>query len=112
MTPPARPRAPFPSSPDTQSGVRECATPVPPASQVTPSVPAAPLAQSTSAGASRDRLEAKLRIARAVLAGLTGADDRGRLLHIAIMRRDEALLDGVLASLGMAPSVSVLPPSR
>jgi hypothetical protein len=45
------------------------------------------------------------------LAGLPAADDRARLLHVAIMRRDEALLDGVLAALGVTPG-SVPPASR
>jgi len=57
-----------------------------------------------SAAASRDRLEQKLRRARAVLASLPVGDDRGRLLHVAIMRRDEALLEGVLSSLGIKDS--------
>jgi hypothetical protein len=57
-----------------------------------------------SAGATRDRLEQKLRKGRAVLAGLPAGDDRARLLHVAIMRRDESLLDGVLSSLGVVDS--------
>ncbi len=64
---------------------------------------------SLSAGATRDRLEQKLRRGRSVLASLPAGDDRARLLHVAIMRRDEALLDGVLSSLGIKDSV---PPSR
>jgi hypothetical protein len=44
-----------------------------------------------------------------VLASLPPGDDRARLLHVAIMRRDESLLDGVLASLGIKDSS---PPSR
>jgi hypothetical protein len=39
-----------------------------------------------------------------VLESLTPGDDRARLLHVAIMRRDEALLDGVLSSLGLKDS--------
>jgi hypothetical protein len=35
---------------------------------------------------------------------LPPGDDRARLLHVAIMRRDESLLDGVLASLGLKDS--------
>jgi hypothetical protein len=68
-----------------------------------------PPSSPTSAGAARERLEAKLRTARAVLADLPAADDRARLLHVAIMRRDEALLDGVLSALGVQRA-SVLPP--
>jgi hypothetical protein len=44
-----------------------------------------------------------------VLANLPPGDDRARLLHVAIMRRDESLLDGVLSSLGIKDSS---PPSR
>jgi hypothetical protein len=65
-----------------------------------------------SAGSSRDRLEAKLKAARNVLANLPASDDRARLLHVAIMRRDEALLDGVLSTLGVPLAPSVPPPSR
>jgi hypothetical protein len=57
-----------------------------------------------SATALRDRLEQKLRRGRAILASLPAGDDRSRLLHVAIVRRDEALLDGVLASLGVTDS--------
>jgi hypothetical protein len=56
-------------------------------------------------------LEAKLRTARTVLATLSAADDRARLLNVAIMRRDEALLDGVLAALGVTAG-STPPPSH
>jgi hypothetical protein len=38
-----------------------------------------------------------------VLESLPAGDDRARLLHVAIMRRDESLLDGVLAALGSNP---------
>ena len=41
---------------------------------------------------------------------MTAGDDRARLLHVAIMRRDESLLDGVLSSLGTKDSKQ--PPSR
>jgi hypothetical protein len=70
-----------------------------------------PSSSPTSSLLPRERLEAKLRTARAVLAELPLADERGRLLHIAIMRRDEALLDGVLSALGIERP-SVPPPSR
>jgi hypothetical protein len=90
----------MPSAND-ESSVRERSPSVPPAS---------PSAPPTSASATRVRLEAKLKTARALLEKLSAADDRARLLHIAIVRRDESLLDGVLASLGaVVPSV---PPSR
>lgn len=95
MSPSSRHRPSVPSSPDDQSTVREKSTP-------SASPPA-------SAGASRERLEAKLQQARDVLARLPSVDHRARLLHVAIMRRDEALLDGVLSSLGVTPSE---PPGR
>jgi hypothetical protein len=47
-----------------------------------------------------------------VLANLSTSDDRARLLHVAIMRRDEALLDGVLSALGVPSVPSIPPPSR
>jgi hypothetical protein len=39
-----------------------------------------------------------------VLASLSATDDRARLLHIAILRRDESLLEGVLAALKVGES--------
>jgi hypothetical protein len=95
MTGPIRSRSP--SSPDDQSSVRE-RTPVP--SSATSVAPPPPGAQPTTP---RARLEQKLVLARSVLAKLPGTDDRARLLHIAVLRRDESLLDGVLASLGVDP---------
>jgi len=45
------------------------------------------------------RLVNKLAEATAMLAKLEPQDARARLLHIAVLRRDEALLDGILAEL-------------
>ena len=45
------------------------------------------------------RIEQKLALARSLLAELPADDARGQLLHIALLRRDEVLLDGILASL-------------
>lgn len=45
------------------------------------------------------RLEGKFAEAAAVLAKLEPQDARARLLHIAMLRRDHALLDGILAEL-------------
>ena len=45
------------------------------------------------------RLESKLAEAHAQLAKLEPQDARARLLHIAMLRRDLALLDGILADL-------------
>ena len=49
------------------------------------------------------RLERKLADARALLARLEPQDARARLLQIAMLRRDEALLDGILAELSLPP---------
>lgn len=46
-----------------------------------------------------ERLEQKVRLASVLLRDLPATDSRVRLLNIAIMRRDESLLDGVLAEL-------------
>ena len=48
------------------------------------------------------RLESKVLEATALLARLEPQDARARLLHIAVLRRDESLLDGVLAELTAA----------
>ena len=106
MTPPARHRVP-PSNPDNESAVRERSSPAASAEAPAPVVHAPPL----SAGSHRERLEAKLRTGRTLLASLAASDDRARLLHVAIMRRDEALLDGVLAALGVVTGRSVPPPA-
>ena len=45
------------------------------------------------------RIEHKVRLATALMRDLPISDARVRLVHIAIMRRDESLLDGVLAEL-------------
>jgi hypothetical protein len=45
------------------------------------------------------RLESKLAEAAALLAKLEPQDARARLLHIAMLRRDQSLLDGILAEL-------------
>jgi hypothetical protein len=49
------------------------------------------------------RLECKLTDAAALLAKLEPQDARARLLHIAMLRRDETLLDGILAELALPP---------
>jgi hypothetical protein len=82
---------------DDESAVRERSASARP---VAPSSPPPRSAPPFSSGAARERLEEKLRQGRSILAGLPAGDDRARLLHVAIMRRDESLLDGVLAALG------------
>jgi hypothetical protein len=64
------------------------------------SMPAVQSERRDSVGAAAfersDRIERKLRIAQALLADLPPSDGRARLLRAAIVRRDEALLDGIL----------------
>jgi hypothetical protein len=70
-----------------------------------PSLDAAPVSKrspssSRPAENSLDaRLERKMRIASELVRNLPVSDSRVRLLYVAIMRRDETLLDGVLAEL-------------
>jgi len=52
------------------------------------------------------RMESKLIAATALLAKLEPQDSRARLLNIAVLRRDESLLDGILAELATPPTVS------
>ena len=54
-------------------------------------------------GSLDDRLEKKMRIAGELMRDLPSTDTRVRLLYVAIMRRDEALVDGVLAELNKLP---------
>jgi hypothetical protein len=49
------------------------------------------------------RLVSKLAEATELLSKLEPQDARARLLHIAVLRRDEALLDGILAELALPP---------
>jgi hypothetical protein len=49
------------------------------------------------------RLLSKLTEAAALLAKLAPDDARARLLHIAMLRKDESLLDGILAELALPP---------
>ncbi len=61
---------------------------------------APPIARRSDPDLSLDqRLESKLAEAAALLAKLEPQDARARLLHIAMLRRDQALLDGILAEL-------------
>ncbi len=55
-------------------------------------------------GSLDDRIERKVRLATVLMRDLPAYDARVRLLHIAIMRRDESLLDGVLAELNKFPA--------
>jgi hypothetical protein len=47
------------------------------------------------------RLEKKMLAAADMLSKLDPGDTRARLLHIAVLRRDETLVDGVLAELAL-----------
>lgn len=75
---------------DGDSHVRERAPSAPPVTRK--SVPSSTL---------DERLASKLAEAAALLARLEPQDARARLLHIAMLRRDEALLDGILAELAL-----------
>jgi len=92
MTTPARPPRPNPDThPEEDSRVRR-----------TPEdAPAARPRLSSAPGdvTPHERLERKLRLGRQLLAQLPASNEHARLLSIAVMRRDEALLDGVLAAL-------------
>jgi hypothetical protein len=50
-------------------------------------------------GSLDDRLEKKMQRAGELMKGLPPSDTRVRLLYVAVMRRDEALLDGLLSEL-------------
>ena len=52
------------------------------------------------------RLETKLTEAAALLAKLEPQDARARLLHIAMLRKDESLLDGILAELALPARIT------
>jgi hypothetical protein len=58
------------------------------------------------------RIEAKIREVEAVIATLRPDDLRARLLRIAVIRRDEVLMTGVLRSLEARPRArtTILPP--
>jgi hypothetical protein len=65
-----------------------------------------PRPQSDPSFSLTQRMESKLSAAKALLAKLEPQDARARLLHIAVLRRDESLLDGILAELATPPTVS------
>ena len=69
--------------------------------KVEPSEP--PRARSQPAPSLTERLEHKVRLAMALLERLPPNDSRARLLHAAVLRRDESLLDGVLSELAARP---------
>ena len=50
------------------------------------------------------RMDLKISAAKELLSKLEPQDARARLLHIAVLRRDESLLDGILAELASPPS--------
>ena len=65
-----------------------------------------PRRQSDPSFSLAQRMESKLIAATALLSKLEPQDPRARLLNIAVLRRDESLLDGILAELATAPTVS------
>ncbi len=96
MTTPARPPRPnLDSDPEEDSRVRR-------ASDGRDGTPAARPRLSSAPGdiTPHERLERKLRLGRQLLGELPASNEHARLLSIAVMRRDEALLDGVLKALG------------
>lgn len=82
---------------------------VPSEPELTPSAPPASASRGPSAPPSRrdsslplsrdERIEQKIRLAEQRLRELPANDSRVRLLQAAAMRRDEGLLDAILASL-------------
>jgi hypothetical protein len=87
---------------DQESSVRE-RTP-------TPAFTAQPPGRKSDPSFTLDqRLVSKLAEAAAMLAKLEPQDARARLLHIAMLRRDEALLDGILAELALPPRTTRRP---
>lgn len=83
---------PFSPTADEGSSVRER----------TPTQPPAPRKSDPNLSLDQ-RLLNKLGEAAAMLARLEPHDTRARLLNIAMLRRDEALLDGILAELALPP---------
>lgn len=83
---------------DEESSVRE-----------RPKAPQTPSRKSDPNLSLDQRLESKLAEAAALLARLEPQDARARLLHIAMLRRDEALLDGILAELALPPRTTRRP---
>jgi hypothetical protein len=65
-----------------------------------------PLRQSDPTFTLDQRMESKLIAATSLLSKLEPQDARARLLNIAVLRRDESLLDGILAELATPPTVS------
>jgi hypothetical protein len=91
MTRPARPNTPPDPREESQVQSRSSSGELPPARPRFSSAPG----DLTP----HERLERKLAVGRELLGKMTASDSRARLLSVAIMRRDEALLDGVLAEL-------------
>jgi hypothetical protein len=93
MTTPARPPRPnSDTNPEEDSRVRVTSE----------GAPAARPRFSSAPGdiTPHERLERKLRLGRQLLGELPASNEHARLLAVAVMRRDEALLDGVLKALG------------
>ena len=58
-----------------------------------------PRSSSPDLAPKNQRIEGKVQRAERLLAQLSPTDPRTRLLQVALLRQDEALLDGILASL-------------
>jgi hypothetical protein len=81
--------APHPKLPSDTSGTHAN---VQRASSIPPSTASVSLSR-------QERIEQKVREAERRLRQLAAQDSRARLLQVAVLRRDEALLDAILASL-------------
>jgi hypothetical protein len=95
MTNPARPSRPILGpAPEQESQVVRCSAPAEGAS-------ARPRLSSRPHKSPHERLAEKLKRGQELLGELPASNEHARLLAIAVMRRDEGLLDGVLSALGI-----------
>ncbi len=92
MNNPTRPTPPASASPETEDSQVQRRSPTGERPALRPRLSSAP-GELTS----HERLERKLQRGRKLLDALPASDPRARLLSAAVMRRDEALLEAVLA---------------
>lgn len=91
---------PSSKDPREKSSVRRRSDPPRTQSGVIESVATATMADSAIQRSAR--IEHKVRLGKIILEDLPKTDTRARLLEAAILRRDEVLLDGVLAMISKA----------
>jgi hypothetical protein len=85
---------------DQGSSVRACQRrPSSEPTQPPSSSPTGPCGELADFVARTDRVERKVRIAKVILEQLPPDDAQARLLRVAVVRRDELLLDAVLTTL-------------